>query len=249
MSAAELQAELAALERERKELLQAQQRPGGRVQVPRAPPPPLLSVVVPPPTADVGGRAEPAKRPVAPTNEHSRKRNARLFGSLMGTLAAFKEGERAREDREALRAAALLRAEQKSAEESQRLLQLEREGQGERRRVVTQQSAELTERVERKRKQLAHARWCERKEREAGFLLTAALPALLWKPARLCEATRAALAVRQAECTAAIQGDAELVSTGPFSLLGADLTLGILNLVTDTRARLRLVSEVCKGWR
>ena len=132
-------------------------------------------------------------------------RNQRLFGSLMGTLAKFQGDEKGREDKEAKRAAALKRAEERSGEESRRLMALEREGQGERRRAVTQQSAELAERVERKRKQLAHARWCERKEREASFLLTSAMPALSWRPARLCEVTRAALAVRQEECTAAIQ--------------------------------------------
>jgi hypothetical protein len=90
-----------------------------------------------------------------------------------------------------------LQAEEREREESRRLRELERGEQGERRKADLRLRDELAAAMEVKRRRLAHAVWAEREAHIAGFLATTSAPYVLWRPARLCQATRAALAERK----------------------------------------------------
>jgi|APGre2960657444_1045066.scaffolds.fasta_scaffold07355_6 hypothetical protein len=218
MDAASLRLEVAALAAERAEV-EAKLRGGGRTGRPGPPTGRLRSLLSSVVVAVPEALAEPESRELKRSAQRAdddpalKKRNVRMFGSLMQTLAKAKEEEKGdvRQELSAKRATILQRAEEREREESKRLRELERGEAGEKRRQQLALSKALTGKLEEKRLQLAHVSWLEQHKRRASYLLTAAAPSLYYRPALLCEAAQAALEVRQAGQAAEVsQAEARL---------------------------------------
>lgn len=132
------------------------------------------------------------------SNPAQQKRARRILGSLLGTLHKFRQEEGAvvRQELVAKRATILQRAEDKEKEESRRLRDLERSTMDDRCREEKQLRMRLDTAMQEKRLRLAHVTWVANQERAFTFLQTAALPALLYLPARMNKEAQEALDVR-----------------------------------------------------
>lgn len=120
------------------------------------------------------------------THTQMQKRNRRLFGSLLGTLAKFKREEEDDGAREvaARRAAMLHRAEQKAEGGFQASQRAAREGLLAERARGVQARADIALQADLRRLELRMARRLARiRGWDEQYLLTQAEPALYWRPA------------------------------------------------------------------
>lgn len=133
------------------------------------------------------GEISGTKRPRdADDDPAAKKRNRRLFGSLLGTLSKFKDdNEKFSQSRVAQqRAEALQRAEERSAREQEEAKVAQREALKAQRQAEIERKIELTIAADVKRLEIALARRVLHSGKLSAFLKTRSGPPVLWLPAQ-----------------------------------------------------------------
>ncbi|KAJ9174584.1 hypothetical protein P3X46_013219 [Hevea brasiliensis] len=129
--------------------------------------------------------AEPVPR-VLPKDEDPSlvSRNKRMLGQLLVTLEKFRKEDMKLSGTEAYkqRSNALLRAEQRAREESERLRQQEREQIVEKRRRDLTLRARVAAKTEQKKLELLFLRWSEHHKKLCNFIRTKAEPPIYYLP-------------------------------------------------------------------
>ncbi|KAK9803251.1 hypothetical protein WJX73_010049 [Symbiochloris irregularis] len=132
--------------------------------------------------ADLAGSKRP--RELADDNPDTKKRNRRLFGSLLGTLQKFKQEDTKFRDSKVAqqRAEALQRAEARAAEEQVKAKEAQRQAFLAQRQAEINRKRELSMQVEIKRLEIALMQRIMLREQHVGFLKTTAGPPVMWLP-------------------------------------------------------------------
>ncbi|GAX80627.1 hypothetical protein CEUSTIGMA_g8062.t1 [Chlamydomonas eustigma] len=143
-----------------------------------------------------GHEQRDSKRPAleSPTEDTGmKKRNRRMFGSLLGTLQKFRDDDKKYQASEqAQRRVEIQRkAEERAKEESERLRRLAAEQRAAQRRSELDHLQEVSLKADMKLLEIIYAKKIQRKEQLNKFLATKTTPVLFWMPVESSEETDA----------------------------------------------------------
>eukprot|EP00854_Cymbomonas_tetramitiformis_P013409 gene13409-15844_t len=126
---------------------------------------------------------------------NTRKRNRRMFGSLLGTLQKFRDEDKKFQQTETAskRAIALRRASDRAQQESVRLRDMERQAMQEKRVEEIRLKGRINGKAEEKHMELAFATWAVHHSRLSNFLFTKAEPPIAFLPVQHTPETEALL--------------------------------------------------------